>query len=85
MLNARTTISMPAAILKVADRRARKERRTRSAIFQEAYRQYEQRIKSLEDLYLYGEQKAKEQGVKSEEDIVRIVREIRRDKISKHV
>jgi len=78
MLRARTTISLPPAILKAAERRARKERRSRSEVFREAFRQYEERAQSLEKLFAYGEEKAREQGM-TDESIVRIIRELRQE------
>jgi len=81
MLRARTTVSLPQSILKAADKRARKERRSRSEVFREAFQQYEERAQSMEKLFTYAEQKAREQGT-TDEEIVEIIRELRQEEAS---
>ncbi|MEW6683384.1 MAG: ribbon-helix-helix domain-containing protein [Nitrospirota bacterium] len=92
MLKARTTrgrvavtVSLPPAMLKAAQARARKERRSKSEVLREAFRQYEERARTLEALYAYGEQQAKELGITSEADVERIVSEYRREQAAKSV
>ena len=92
MLRARTTrgrvpvtISLPPAMLKAAQARAHKERRSKSEVLREAFRQYEERARTLEELYAHGEKQAKELGITSEADVERIVKEHRREHAQKSV
>lgn len=80
---ARLTISFPPAVLKAADKIAKRERRTKSEIFRVAFLQYEKRAKEWEELFLFGEQKAKEQGITSDEQIVQLIRRLRQEESNK--
>lgn len=76
---ARLTISFPASVLKTADRLARKERRTKSEIFRVAFLQYQKRADEWEELFQFGERMAKEQGITTDEQIVELIKEMRRE------
>lgn len=73
------TISLPPAVAREVDRLARSERRTRSELLREAFRQYAARADRLERAFEMGEAAARRLGV-SETDVARIVREHRRSK-----
>jgi len=65
-------ISLPTKLLKLADRVAQKEARTRSELFREAIRSYVLRMVQWDDVFAYGDKKAKQLKVK-EQDIERLV------------
>ncbi len=72
-------ISLPTKLLKLADRVAQNEARTRSELFREAIRAYVLRRAAWDELFAYGERKARELNIK-EEDIDRLVAEYRHGK-----
>ena len=71
---------MPDELIKQADAVAKKEFRNRSELIREALRQYAQKVeqKEWEGLLRYGQAKGRQLGIKSEEDVVKIVRDFRR-------
>lgn len=69
-------ISLPIRLLRLADQVAEKEARSRSELFREAIRSYVMRKAQWEDLFAYGEKKAKKLKIK-EKDIEKIIREYR--------
>ncbi|OGG23981.1 hypothetical protein A3A79_02165 [Candidatus Gottesmanbacteria bacterium RIFCSPLOWO2_01_FULL_43_11b] len=71
--------SLPTKLLKLADRVAQNEARTRSELFREAIRVYLLRRAAWDELFVYGERKAKKLNLK-EEDIDRLVAEYRHGK-----
>ena len=46
-------------------------------LMREAFRVYQREQKELADMYAYGERKGKKLGIRSEQDVVRIIREER--------
>lgn len=68
------TITVPFSLLQAADKIAKKEGRTRSELFREALRAYFWK-RRWEDIQIYGAKKAKEHGIKTDEDIERIIDE----------
>ncbi len=78
MKAARTvTISLPPALAREVDRLARKEGRTRSELFREAFRQYAARLERWERMFAEAQAAARAKGL-TEADVVRIVKEYRR-------
>lgn len=73
------TISLPPAFMKDVERAAKKEHRTKSELVREALRQYLARERQWEALRRYGAEAAQTKGVRSEEDVARIVKEYRRE------
>jgi len=73
------SITLPPKLLRAAERLAKKEGRTRSELFREALRRYlaEQ---SLRELQQYGAQQAKKLGIESDDDILRLIKEYRRER-----
>ncbi|MBL0157449.1 MAG: ribbon-helix-helix protein, CopG family [Bryobacterales bacterium] len=72
------TISLPAETLAAAQKMAAEEQRTMSELMREAFRVYQRDREKWADIFAYGEQQGKKAGVRTEEDVVRIVREERR-------
>jgi len=72
------TISLPKDLAKEVDRLARSERRSRSELVREAFRQYVQRQARWASIFTYGEQAAKAAGIRSTGEVSRIVKEERR-------
>lgn len=70
-------ISIPKKLLTAIDKRAKKEIRTRSELLREATRVYLRRTATWDNIFKYGRKKAKELGIKSEEEVYRIVDEFR--------
>lgn len=76
------TISLPPALAREVDRIARAERRSRSELFREAFRQYVARLERLERIFAYGKQVGKRLGI-TEDDVARLVKEYRREERSR--
>jgi CopG family transcriptional regulator/antitoxin EndoAI len=74
------TISLPPELAQEVDRIARAENRSRSELVREAFRQYAQRRQRWEEIFAYGEGRARELGVRSEEDVARLVSLNRRER-----
>lgn len=74
-------IVLPEELVKQADKVAKAESRNRSELIREALRQYIKKTEQeeWEDLLRYGRAKGRELGIKSEEDVVKIVRDFRRE------
>ncbi len=74
-------IVLPEELLKQADALAKKEFRNRSELIREALRVYIQKTEQVEweDLLRYGRAKGRKLGIKSEEDVEKIVRDFRRE------
>ncbi|MBI3606657.1 MAG: ribbon-helix-helix protein, CopG family [Nitrospirae bacterium] len=75
----RLTISVSCSVLKAADRLARKEHRTKSEMFRAAFVQYHQRAAEWEALFEFGGEMANQQRVACEEQLVELIREMRRE------
>ena len=69
------TFSLPSNMIKEIDKIAEKENITREQILSEALTQYLNMGKIWEQIYKWGEESAKELGIKTEEDIDRIIHE----------
>jgi Arc/MetJ-type ribon-helix-helix transcriptional regulator len=69
------SVTLPEAMLKQAKKRAKKENRTMSELVREALRRYEG-TQVLRELQAYGQQRARELGIK-EEDVDRLIHEDR--------
>lgn len=76
-------LSLPRELLKKVDTLARKEFRSRSELMRESLRAYLAEWTEWKELFAYGEKKAKALGIKSEEEVYRIVEEYRRERRTK--
>lgn len=74
------TVSLPQEMFKKAEKIAKNENRTRSELFREALRQYIASRERWQQIRSWGDEIAKEYGVQSEEDVERIIDEIRSKK-----
>ncbi|MFC5864344.1 ribbon-helix-helix protein, CopG family [Acidicapsa dinghuensis] len=77
------SITLPSALLESAQSLAKRENRTMSELVREALRKYEElqeRKRYWDELNAFGRASAEKIGVHSEEDVVRIVRESRRER-----
>ena len=70
-------ISLPKSLLSQIDEQAKMESRSRSELLREAARVYLRRFAAWNEIFKYGRKKGKEQGIKSEEDVYRMVQEYR--------
>lgn len=70
-------ISLPKDLVKKVDERAKKEYRNRSELIRESLRLYLQRMDVWEKIFAAGKKAGKKAGIKSEEDVNRIVYEYR--------
>lgn len=75
-------ISLPKDLVKKADKVAKKEYRGRSELIREALRSYLQTRQEWAQIFEYGGRAAKRIGIKSEEDVNRIVERYRHGKKS---
>lgn len=73
------TISIPPSLAGEVDRLAKKEGRTRSELFREAFRQYATRMERLERIFKLGRAVARRRGL-TEDDVLRTVKEVRRSR-----
>ncbi len=73
------SVTLPPEMLTRAERIARKENRTMSELVREALRYYERR-NWWEEMNAYGRKTAGRAGVKTEDDVVEAVHELRRAK-----
>lgn len=70
-------ISLPKKLLVEVDKQAKKESRSRSEFLREAARIYLRRFTAWDEIFKYGRKKAKELGIKSEEDVYRMIQDYR--------
>lgn len=70
-------IALPRELVKKVDERAKKEYRNRSELIREALRIYLKDLMEWDEIFEYGKKVGKEMGIKSEEDVNRIVYEYR--------
>lgn len=75
------SVTMPSAMIKEAEKLARKENRTMSELIREAFRQY-QLEQEWQRILAYGRAKAKALGIK-ESDVVPLIQQYRREKRAK--
>jgi CopG family transcriptional regulator/antitoxin EndoAI len=73
------SVTLPPEMLDKAERLAKKEHRTMSELVREALRQYE-RNQIWEEIGLYGRQSAARAGIKTEEDVVKMIHDFRRER-----
>lgn len=76
-------LSLPKTLLEQADSFARQESRTRSELFREALRAYLSEMTDWEKIYAYGRKTARKFGIKSEEDVYRIIDNFRKEERAK--
>ena len=76
-------LSLPGKLLKLIDRQAKSEIRTRSELLREAARAYLVREQKWKDLCRYAESRAKAMGIRTEEDVDRVIQEFRREERAK--
>jgi len=71
------TISLPAPLARAAEALARAEGKTLSAVIQDALRQsrIERRVQELRGIQGYWSRKARDQGILTEQDLERYVRD----------
>lgn len=71
--------SVPEELAKEYEEMAKAESKTKSELFREMVRKYRQskELEEFKELRAYGAKKAKELGIKSEEDILRLIHEAR--------
>lgn len=70
-------ISLPKELVKKIDRVAQKEYRNRSELIREALRIYLKDLMEWDEIFEYGKKVGKKMGIKSEEDVNKIVYEFR--------
>lgn len=73
-------ISLPKDLVKRADSLAKTEYKTRSELIKTALMAYLKNISAWEDIFVYGDKIGKKMGIKSEEDVNKIVEEYRHGK-----
>lgn len=70
-------IALPKELVKKVDEVARKEYRNRSELIREALRVYLKDLQQWDEIFEYGRKMGKKMGIKSEEDVNKIVYEFR--------
>lgn len=73
-------IALPAELVKKIDQKSKAEYRNRSEFIREAVRIYLARKERWADLFAYGQKIGRKMGIKSEEEVNRIVYEYRHGK-----
>ena len=73
------SVTIPPEMLDRAERLAKKEHRTMSELVREALRQYE-RNQIWEEIGAYGRRSAAEAGIKTQEDVVKMIHDFRRER-----
>ena len=76
-------IALPKELVKKVDQAAKKEYKNRSELIREALRIYLKDMEEWADLFKYGREVGKQMGIKSEEDVDKIVYEYRHGKGSR--
>lgn len=66
-------ISLPKALIKEADKIAKKQSSSRSELIRESIRAYILRAKLLDSTFMVGVKKAKKLGLKTEEDVFKFL------------
>ena len=72
-------LSMPSDLVKLVDKQARSELRTRSEFFRALARAYLLREQKWKEIQRYGQSRAKALGIRREEDVQRIINEYRQE------
>jgi CopG family transcriptional regulator/antitoxin EndoAI len=75
-------IALPEDLVKKADEIAKKEYRSRSELIREALRTYIENKEEWEQIFTAGEKAMKDMGIKTEEEINKIVHDFRHQKKS---
>lgn len=75
-------IALPKELVKKMDKVSKQEYRNRSELIREAVLAYLRNAERLEELFAYGRKVGRKMGIKTEEDVVKIVNEYRRNKKS---
>lgn len=70
-------IALPKELVKKVDEVAKREYRNRSELIREALRVYLKDMNEWQEIFSYGKKVAKKMGIKSEEDVDKIVHEFR--------
>ena len=70
-------IALPKDLLEKVDEAAKKEYRNRSELIREALRAYLQDKQEWAEIFKYGREQGKKMGIKSEEDVYKIVDDYR--------
>lgn len=70
-------IALPKELVKKVDQVAKKEYRNRSELIREALRLYLKNLQEWDEIFEYGKKIGKKMGIKSEEDVNKIVYEFR--------
>ncbi len=78
MKSATINLSLPAPLLKLIDREARAELRTRSELIREAARTYLAREQKWKALQRYAGQRARAVGIRTETDVLQAIASTRR-------
>ncbi|MBI2196073.1 ribbon-helix-helix protein, CopG family [Candidatus Daviesbacteria bacterium] len=76
-------IALPKELVKKVDKQAKKEYRNRSELIRESLRIYLQDMENWEKIFAAGKKAGKKAGIKSEEDVNRIVYEYRHGRKSR--
>jgi CopG family transcriptional regulator/antitoxin EndoAI len=76
------SITLPPPLFEQAQALAKEENRTMSELMREALRRY-QREREWEQIRAYGTKAAELAGVKTEEDVVNLIHELRKEQRSK--
>ncbi|MDI6715719.1 MAG: ribbon-helix-helix protein, CopG family [Actinomycetota bacterium] len=73
------TISLPPKVAKEVDRLAKAEKKTKSQLFRDMIAVYEEYVAEREwqELRRFGDKTAKKLGIASEEDVYRIINEVK--------
>lgn len=71
------SVSLPPPLLKEVGRLAKRQQQTTSELVRAALREYLDREKAWKATLAYGAKKAKAQGIRTEEDIYRLMHELR--------
>lgn len=66
-------IALPAELVQKVDIAAQKEYKNRSELIREALRLYLKESQEWEEIFTYGKKQGKKTGIKSEEDVNKIV------------
>lgn len=70
-------IALPKDLVKIVDRVAKSEYKNRSELIREALRVYLKNMEEWEEIFKYGKKIGKKMGIRSEEDVNKIVYEFR--------
>lgn len=72
-------LSMPSELLKLIDKQAKSELRTRSEFLRDVARNYILREKKWKSILRYGTARGRKMGIRTEEDVDRMIQEFRRE------